>query len=210
MNSLLRRKLVIGVSAVVLLGGAAGAVAATSGSGGSGRQAYLSDVATRLGVAPSALTAAMKAADIDRIEAAVAAGRLSRAKAELLKQRIQRSGVPLYGFGFGGRRGGLGRASAAAQYLGITHAALRSERRSGKSLAQIAASTPGKSVAGLQAAIIAAAKTRLAAAVSSGRITAQQEQERLSRLSGQIEAMLARTSPLRGSNGGPPTGSPGG
>jgi hypothetical protein len=189
----LSRKLVIGATGLVLLGGAAGAVAATQGSGASSRQAYVDDVAKHLNVSPSALTAAMKAAMNDRIDAAVAAGRLTEAQASKLKQRIQQSnGLPFFGHRFG-RGGAGGRSAAAAQYLGIGQATLHSELESGKSLAQIASSTPGKSVDGLKAAILAAAKTRLDKAVSSGRITSQQEQQRLAKLPSRIDALLQRT-----------------
>jgi hypothetical protein len=192
-KSFLSRKLVIGATGLVLLGGAGGALAATQISGGSGPQAYLDDVAKHLSVSPSALTAAIKAADIDRIDAAVAAGRLTQAQADALKQRIQQSdGVPFFGHRFGGRFGGRG--AAAAQYLGISEATLRSDLQSGKSLAQIASSTPGKSVAGLKAALISAAKTRLDQAASSGQITRQQEQQLLTKLSSRIDARIQRTS----------------
>jgi hypothetical protein len=193
LKSLLSRKLVIGATGLVLLGGgAAVAVAATQNSGGSGRQAYLDDVARRLNVSPGALTAAMKAAGDDRIEAAVAAGRITRSQADALKQRSEHGdGVPFFGHRLSG--GGLGGRGAAAQYLGISAATLRSDLKSGKSLAQIASSTPGKSVEGLKAAIVSAKKARLDQAVSSGSITNQQEQERLSKLSSRIEVLLQRS-----------------
>jgi hypothetical protein len=66
---------------------------------------------------------------------------------------------------------GRGFEPAAARYLGLRPAALRAELRSGETLAQIASSTPGKSEAGLTAALVGVAEQRLAAAVSSGKIT---------------------------------------
>jgi hypothetical protein len=192
-KSFLNKKLLIGATGLVLLGGGAGALAATQTSGGSGAQAYVNDVARHLNIAPSALTAAIKAADVDRINAAVVAGRLTQAQATALKQRIQQTnGVPFFGRRFG--RGGFGgRSAVAAQYLGISRATLRSELQSGKTLAQIASSTPGKSVAGLKAAIIAAATTRLDKAVSAGLISSQQEQHRVTNLSTCIDALIQRT-----------------
>ena len=184
----------VGATGLILLGGAGGvvAVASTQGSAGSGRQAYIDDVARHLNVTPGALTAAMKAAGDERIEAAVAAGRITQSQADALKQRIEQGGgVPFFGHRFGG--GGLGGHGVAAQYLGISAATLRSDLQAGKSLAQIASSTPGKSVEGLKAAIVSAEKARLEKAVSSGSITSQQEQERLSNLSTRIEAQLQRT-----------------
>jgi hypothetical protein len=195
LKSLLNKKLLIGATGLVLLGGAGGAVAvaATSGSAGSGRQAYVDDVAKHLNVTPGALTAAMKAAGYERIEAAVAAGRITPSQATALKQRIEHGGGDVVSFGHmlgGGRFGGHG---VAAQYLGISAATLRGDLQAGKSLAQIASSTPGKSVEGLKAAIVSAEKTRLEKAASSGLITSQQEQERLGNLSIRIEALLQRT-----------------
>lgn len=210
MKKILSKKLVIGITGLAVLGGATGALAATQSSSSSGRQAYATELAKHLNVTPSALAAAVKATDIERIEAAFAAGRLTQAQANEAKQRIQKSaGIPLYGRGFGarGNRGHDGRGEAtAATYLGISETALRSELKSGKSLAAIAASTPGKSVAGLQAAIVTAETTRLNAAVSSGKITAQQEQQRLADLPSHVEAMLQRTWSAR-ANGGRAKGS---
>ncbi len=229
MKSFSSRKLAIGATGLVLLAGAGGAVAvaATQGSAGSGRQAYIDDVAKHLNVSPSALTAAMTAARNDQIEAAVAAGRITQSQADALKQRNQQSGsAPFFGHGFASRgfgsphgfggpggpggfggQGGFG--AAAAQYLGISPATLHTELESGKSLYDIASSTPGKSVEGLKAAVIGAAKTQLAKAVSSGWITTQQEQERLGNLSSQIGALLQRNG-VGGPNGGPGGGHRGG
>ena len=85
-----------------------------------------------------------------------------------------------YGRGFGGRSfdgrgfglGGPGGSfTAAATYLGVSQAQLFTDIRSGKTLAQIANSTSGKSASGLIDAMVAAEKTELDAAVKSGRIT---------------------------------------
>ena len=57
--------------------------------------------------------------------------------------------------------GGPPPLTAAATYLGVTDAALRTQLRSGKTLAEVADSTTGKSAAGLIAALVADAKARL-------------------------------------------------
>ena len=72
------------------------------------------------------------------------------------------------GGGFGGPGGGF---SAAASYLGISETQLFADIRSGKTLAQIANATSGKSAAGLIAAMVAAQQRQLQTAVKSGRIT---------------------------------------
>jgi hypothetical protein len=70
-----------------------------------------------------------------------------------------------------GRSGGPRRAGVlAAAYLGVSPAQLRRELRGGKTLAEVAAATPGKSAAGLIDALLTAWKARLHAAVASGAI----------------------------------------
>jgi len=118
---------------------------------------------------------------------------LTQAQANALKQHIQQGDrAPFFG-AHGFRHRGVRGTAAVAGYLGLSRTTLRSELQSGKSLAQIAASTPGKSVAGLKAAIVAAGKARLEQAVSSGRITAAQEQQWLAALPARIDALLQRT-----------------
>jgi hypothetical protein len=65
------------------------------------------------------------------------------------------------------RHSHLGRArdlAAAASYLGVSPAQLAGELASGRSLAQVADATAGKSAAGLSEALVAARKARLATA----------------------------------------------
>src|SRR5207302_573533 len=80
MQSMLKRKAVIGTAtlAVAALGG--GAYAATQSSSNP-RQAFLNDVAKRLHVTPQQLQSAVKGAYLDRLQAAVAAGKLTQGQA---------------------------------------------------------------------------------------------------------------------------------
>jgi hypothetical protein len=186
------RKLIIGATGLMALGGATGAIAATQ-SPTTSRKAFVDDVAKRLNVSPDAVSAAMKAAMTDRIDAEVTAGKLTSAQAAALKQRVQQTGgVPFVGGG-AFRRGGLGgRLAVAAQYLGLSDQALHSQLASGKSLAQVAGATPGKSVDGLRAALLAHAKTRLDKAVAMGWLTPAQQQQRLTKLGPKIDALITR------------------
>lgn len=114
MQRSLKRKLIAGVAALSVVAFAGGAYAATQSSTPNTRQAFLNDVAKRLGVTPQQLTAALNGATIDQLQAAVKAGRLTQAQADALKQRLQRGGAaaPIpFGFGFGrqfARPGGPG------------------------------------------------------------------------------------------------------
>jgi hypothetical protein len=98
----LKRKLTFIAVAVAAVALAGGAYAATQNSGSTSRQAFLSDVAHRLGVKPAQLNSALQGAFFDRLSAAVTAGRLTSAQANAIEQQVKKSGVvPLSGFGFG-------------------------------------------------------------------------------------------------------------
>jgi hypothetical protein len=120
-----RKKLVAAGVGLTLLGGGAGAVAATQLSPSNARQRYIDDVASRLNVPPAALTSAMKQAMIDRIDAAQNAGALSAAQANAAKSRLEKgSGDGRLGLGlgllFGSGRRGSGRFGPGACGTGST------------------------------------------------------------------------------------------
>lgn len=98
----------------------------------------------------------------------------------------------------------LGPLSVAATYLGLTTDALRTQLAAGKSLADVA-TAQGKSVSGLEDALLANLKTDLDADVTAGRITSDRETEILANAKTQIAAQVART----GGAGGPGFGRPG-
>ena len=124
-----------------------------------------------------------------------AAGRLRQPRADLPERRARRRGsIALLGH----RPGGGG--AVAAQYLGIDQSTLRSELDSGRSLAELASSTPGRSVDGLCAAITTAARGRLDYAVSNGWITSEAARERLDDLPGRINGLLERRWVLGGAD----------
>jgi len=70
---------------------------------------------------------------------------------------------------------------AAVQYLQLDRATLAKDVRSGQTLAQIATAR-GKSVDGLEAAMVTAVKTKLDARVSAGKLTSAREQVLLARV----------------------------
>jgi len=94
-----------------------------------------------------------------------------------------------------GPRGGF--VNAAASYLGLTKAELRTARENGTSLAQLA-TQQGKSVAGLKQAIYDAAKANLDKAVTAGRITSAQETTMLSDLQSHLDDIVNSTGPPPG------------
>jgi len=205
MSSRLRPKVIAGAVAGLAVAGGGGAYAATQfGSPQQENQAVLNDAAKQLGVEPSALSAALKKALENRVDEAVAAGRLTQAQGDELKQRIESGDVPLFGgpgFGFHERGALFGGLDAAASYLGLTDAQVRSDFRSGKSLADIA-DAQGKSVDGLVQAIVDAAKPKIAAAVAAGRLTQSQADSILSGLKSHVTDFVNRTPPRFGLHNG--------
>src|SRR5213592_5303677 len=116
-----KAKIVVTAAALVSAAGAGAAVAASRDSSPSSEsKAVIDDAANQLGISPSKLSDALKKALGDRVDAAVAAGRLTKAEGDSLKQRINSDNFPLFGgfrAGFG-HFGFFGDLSAAASYLG--------------------------------------------------------------------------------------------
>ena len=216
MKRSLKRKLVFGLAALAVVAFAGGAYAATQSSTPNTRQAFLNDVAKRLGVTPQQLTAALDGATQDQLQAAVKSGRLTQAQADALAQGLKQNGAAPalpFGFGFGphfarpavpggpaGPRGfggrfiippfgGFGDMPAAASYLGLTETQLFQQLKSGKSLAQIA-TAKGKTASGLEQAMTKAMKTRLDRLVANRMLTSTQEQKILSRVSAIVSTIV--------------------
>jgi polyhydroxyalkanoate synthesis regulator phasin len=193
----IRRKVLAGAAAAVVAGGAGAGVAATKltrSSPSEESKAIVNDAAKTLGVSPSKLSAAIKKAISDRIDAAVADGRITKAQGEELKQRIESDDFPLFGppvFGphFPGVHPFFHGLDAAASYLGLSEAALRSRLNSGQTLAQIA-KAEGKSVNGLKAALVKDVKDKLDAAVRDGRLSKDEEQRALKDLESRIDDLV--------------------
>ena len=186
-------KYAIGAAALLIAaGGGAAAVAATQGSSPSDEsKAVIDDAAGQLGISPEKLTSALKKALMDRVDAAVAAGRITKAEGDALKARIEADDFPIIGGPHGGFRhfGFFGKLDVAASYLGLTEAQLENELQSGKTLAQVA-KDHGKSVDGLVDALVASAKQKLDAAVTAGRLTKAEETEMLNGLKDRITNLV--------------------
>ena len=188
------------------LAAVAALAAGASSAGAADKPSFADDLAARLGVSPDKLRDAFRATLTARIDAAVAAGRLTPAQAARLKERIASAN----GLGLGVRRGFLRQHKAfagriagrekgrgpIADYLDISREQLRAELRSGKSLAQIA-TAHGKTAAGLEAALLAPVKAALAKAVANDRLTQQRADQILARLTDRVERIVERVPQAR-------------
>jgi polyhydroxyalkanoate synthesis regulator phasin len=183
-----RRKLQLVAASVaaVAVAGSGVAIAATKPwSPREESQAVIDDAAKQLGVTPSALTNALKKALENRIDAAVADGRLTKEQGQQLKNLIESKDLALP---LGPLALGLGKAfhfgfahpfakfDAAASYLGLSPSELGSRLAEGKTLAEIA-KAQGKSVDGLVDVLVTDAEKRIDDAVADGKLTKVQGQQ---------------------------------
>jgi hypothetical protein len=198
-----RKALAIGIAALAVIGGGGAALAASGGSGSPG-QSFLDSVARHLGISSQKLQDATKAAAIDQVDAALKDGKITKAEADELKARIESGDFPPF-FGpapfFGHRFGPMGgdfhggpplfgdKLSAAAEYLGLTEAQLRTKLNSGQTLAQIA-KAQGKSVDGLKQTILADAKKNLDQLVKDGELTQAEADAMYERLQSHVDDLV--------------------
>src|SRR4051794_20226602 len=213
-----KRKLAVGAAGLAVLAGGGGAYAAGSTSPSPSaaakpadraaeQKAFLDDVAKRLNVTRDQLDAAIKGAAEARIDAAVAAGKLTKEQGEEAKQRIADGNGPLLGLGGGPRGGGPGFGhggpghvfgglglDAAASYLGLSEDALRTQLQSGKSLADVA-KAQNKDVAGLKAAMKAAVTKQLDQAVTDKKLTADQKTKILAEIDDRLDDVINGKAP---------------
>jgi predicted DNA-binding protein (UPF0251 family) len=192
----MRRKVIAGAAAALAVGGGGAGLAATqlASSPSAESKAIVNDAAKSLGVEPSKLSAALKKALEDRVDAAVAAGRVTKEQGAQLKQRIESDDFPLFGPpalgpGFGAPHPFFHGLDAAASYLGLSEEQLHNRLESGKTLAEIA-KAEGKSVDGLKAALRKDVQQKLDAAVKVGRLTKADEQRILKSFDRRIDDLV--------------------
>jgi hypothetical protein len=188
-----RHMITFGAAALIAVVVVGGAIAATRLTPKQESQAVLNDAAAELGVESSELREALEKALSNRVDAAVAAGRLTEAQGEAMKERIASGEIPLVGLcgpGFG--RGGLhhhASLEAAASYLGLTESKVHTALRNGQTLAELAKARD-KSVDGLVAAMTKAETAKLNAAVKAGRLTDAQRDSIVAGLKDRVTDMV--------------------
>lgn len=139
----------------------------------------------------------------DVLDGLVAKGTITRAQADAIVQALHDARPSAKPIGPDLRPGRPGIPSAmsfigdltkaASGYLGMDLKALTGELRAGKSLADIANATPGKTAQGLIDALTAAANARLDQAVAANRLTAEQAATIKPKIAAEIKGAVERS-----------------
>jgi hypothetical protein len=157
------------------------------------------------GKSAQGLIDALVAHETSELADAVKAGKLTQAQADMISAGLTQRFTDLVngtrppfapGPGFGHH--GPGDIGAAATYLGTTPAALLQQLMGGKTLAEIANATSGKSAQGLIDALVAQEKSELADAVKAGRLTQAQADTIAAGLTQRVTDLVNGTFPMRG------------
>lgn len=172
----------------------------------------IADLASEKGVALDTIIDAIIADETTRLDQAVTDGKITQEQAD---QRLSdlKSNLPDMlsqtppanlgpgGFGRGGHLGGPGSSAVIAKALGITEDELRTAFQASKSVADLA-SEKGVALDTIVNAIIADETTHLSQAVTDGKITQAQADQRLADLKANLPDQLSQVPPADGGHGG--------
>ncbi|MBF6598879.1 MAG: hypothetical protein IVW36_00005 [Dehalococcoidia bacterium] len=188
-----------GAVALTLVG--AGVVMAqtpTPGASGTGTS-FLDRVAQKLGIESTKLQSAVNSAATDQINAELAAGTITQAQADKMKQAVANGDLP----GFEGPKagkghgGGFGRGFGAkvnlanlASFLGVSQATLTTELQAANATLATVAQAHGKSRAQLKTFLTSEAKKQLDQAVTNKDLTQAQADAKLNTLNTNLDALV--------------------
>jgi hypothetical protein len=167
-------------AATLVVGGGVAVAASGDGAHAARCEARVAKFAERRGVTVDQLEANIKARVLERIDTAEKAGRISSERAQALRQQVSAGSLCGSAAKVHARMAVGGMLARAARYLDLNRSELRAQLP-GHSLADLAEGQ-GKSASGLEAAMTAPAKARLAQAVASGKLTQERANELLARL----------------------------
>jgi urease accessory protein UreF len=170
----------------------------------------LAQIAKAQGKSTDGLKQAMLAGAKTHLDADVKAGKLTQAQADKILADLSSRLDNLIQNGFGFHHGGppIAGLDAAATYLGLTPAQLRTQLQSGKTLAQVA-KAQGKSTDGLKQAMLADAKKHLDAAVKAGKLTQSQADQAFAEISSRLDDLIQNGFRFRDHDGDHSGGAPG-
>ena len=199
----------ISPAAAQLFNGPAGQAVENHGPGG-GPADYLSTAATYIGISAADLRTALSAgkslADVATEHGKTRDGliaALTQAEQQRIAQLVDQKGLPMgpggpgRGPGHFGFHAGGDPFAAAATYLDISEADLRTKVQGGTSLAAIANSTSGKNRDGLIQALVGDATAKVDQAQKDGKLTADQATRIKSELTDRMTRLVDATASVR-------------
>lgn len=171
----------------------------------------VADVATAKNVALDKVISAIVDAETKEWQAAVTAGTLTQAQADTLlsnlkltlPSQLQTKMVVGLNRGFDGGRGGIkggAQLTTIATALGMTEAELRTELQAGKSVADVA-TTKNVALDKVISAIVDEETKELQAAVTAGKLTQAQADQRITDLKANLPTQLAQKGWIGGGRG---------
>jgi hypothetical protein len=189
------KKLLLPIAAVAALSVALFAVAsvgAQEGTGDTPVQTFVSKLAAKLGISEDQLTTAVKDVELEMVDEALAAGRITEEQATEMRDRIENGELH-----FPGGRGPHGRGCeaggrfvyATAEVLGIEESAVINGLQAGKSLVTIAGEN-GMGADEFKAALTAEVQATLAEKVADGTLTQEEADEKLAKFNENVDRVI--------------------
>ncbi len=170
-------------------------------------QTFVDRLAQNLGLTSTQVQTGLQKTEDQSVDDAVASGKMTAAQGDAIKQKIDAGQITPFmfggpGFGMDGRHGhGGDDMNAIASTLGITATQLQSDLSSGTTLAQ-EITNHGKTVDEVVTAIITQEKTEMDQAVASGKMTQDQETQRLDTMKQQLTDAINNNTFDQGGHGG--------
>lgn len=169
-------------------------------------QTFIDRLAQNLGLTSDQVQQGLQKTEDQYVDDAVSSGKMTQAQGDALKQKIDSGQLTPFmfggpGFGMHGRHGHGDDMQVIADTLGITTDQLQSDLSSGTTLAQ-EITNHGKTVDDVVNAIIAQEKTEMDQAVADGKMTQDQETQRLDTMKQQLTDAINNNTFGQGGPGG--------
>ncbi len=171
-------------------------------------QTFVDRLASNLGLSSNQVQQGLQATEDQYVDDAVASGKMTSAQGDALKQQIDSGqltpfdiGIPGMGMGMNGHHRMGADMDVIASTLGITTDQLQSDLSSGTTIAD-EITNHGKTVDDVVNAVVAQEKTEMGQAVTDGKMTQDQETQRLDTLRQQLTDAINNNTFGQGGPGG--------
>ncbi len=178
----------------------------TTTSAQSSDQTFVDRLAQNLGLSSDQVQQGIQTTEDQMVDDQVSSGKITSAQGDALKKQIDSGQIDQFffgghGFGIGGPHGHGEDMSVIANTLGITTDQLQSDLSSGTTLKD-EITNHGKAVDDVVTAIVAQEKSEMDQAVADGKMTADQETQRLSDMQQQLTDAINNNTFGQGGPGG--------